>query len=133
MNGNKLLWDTNSVIYYLQATLPKSSSDSLIEFSRSNPPIISFITEIELLCWKGATENDIVMITRFISASKVIGIDDQILKKTISTRKNYNLKLGDSIIAATALELNLNLLTRDIKDFRKVPELSIIDPFEIKS
>ena len=36
----------------------------------------------------------------------------------------------DSFIAATALRHNLTLVTRNVKDFKNVPELKIFNPFE---
>lgn len=40
-------------------------------------------------------------------------------------RKNYSLKIADSAIAATALFTGSILLTRNVKDFRRVPELKL--------
>jgi predicted nucleic acid-binding protein len=44
-------------------------------------------------------------------------------------RRMYKkLKLGDAIIAATALEHNLALITRNIADFRNIAGLRVLDP-----
>ena len=39
------------------------------------------------------------------------------------------IKLPDCIIAATALDNNVSLVTRNVKDFQHIDELPIIDPF----
>ena len=39
------------------------------------------------------------------------------------------MSLGDAIIAATALELETELITRNVADFSHIPGLKIINPF----
>ncbi len=63
----------------------------------------------------------------FISTSTVIPLDDIVTQKTIELRKIKKLKLGDAIIAATALIHKLTLVTRNISDFRNIPELEVMD------
>jgi predicted nucleic acid-binding protein len=41
------------------------------------------------------------------------------------------MKLGDAIIAATAIELHLILLTRNTNDFKAISGLQIINPHEV--
>jgi len=52
------------------------------------------------------------------------------VKCCIQLRQSTSLKIPDAIIAATALDLELPLMTRNIKDFKKVPDLKWINPFE---
>ena len=52
-------------------------------------------------------------------------INAEIKKLVISLRKNYNLKLPDSIIAASALYHNLPLITAD-KQLGQISELNIL-------
>ncbi len=40
------------------------------------------------------------------------------------------MKLGDSIIAATALALGAELVTRNVDDFKHIAGLPVINPFE---
>ena len=40
-------------------------------------------------------------------------------------RGRYKLSLGDSIVAATVLSKNSILVTRNVRDFKKVPSLTI--------
>jgi len=39
------------------------------------------------------------------------------------------MKLGDAVIAATALEYGVPLVTRNVDDFKHIPGLQIINPF----
>jgi predicted nucleic acid-binding protein len=42
---------------------------------------------------------------------------------------DIRLKLPDAIITATALHLGLLLVARNVKDFKDIPEWSLINPF----
>ena len=55
-------------------------------------------------------------------------IDNSVLIKAIELRKTYKMKLGDSIIAATALLANIEIYTRNLDDFIKIPDLIVINP-----
>ena len=61
----------------------------------------------------------------FLAQCKIININSKIKLETIRVRKLFNTKLPDSIIIATALYLDLPLITSDI-DFRKIDELTLI-------
>ena len=127
--GVSYLWDTNTVIYYLQQLLPKEAEMFMDGVLNESIPAISLITEIELLCWKTENTNDIVVLKNFISDSFVFELDQRIKEKTIDIRKIYGLKLPDAIIAATALENNLTLISRNIKDFKRIKGLKLVNPF----
>ena len=55
-------------------------------------------------------------------------IDNAVLSKAIELRKTYKMKLGDSIIAATALLANIEIYTRNLDDFIKIPDLVVVNP-----
>ncbi len=59
----------------------------------------------------------------------VIPLNDDIVKATIALRKKNKIKTPDAIIAATAMVLDFTLVTRNIKDFTKIPLLKILDPW----
>jgi predicted nucleic acid-binding protein len=52
--------------------------------------------------------------------------------KTIHLRRTYKkLKLGDAIIAATALVHGFTLVTRNTKDFKNIEGLEVLDPYAL--
>jgi len=55
----------------------------------------------------------------------IINLNEQIKSNTIYIRKNYNIKLPDSIIAASALNFNLPLFSAD-KGFEKIEDLNFL-------
>lgn len=128
--GIKYLWDTNTVIYYLQQQFPPSAEqyiDNILEDSR---PGISVITEIELLCWNPPSQNDMEILLEFIRKTMIIDLENEIKYKTVDVRKTYNIKLPDAVIGATALVYELTLLSRNISDFENIQGLNIINPWD---
>ena len=61
---------------------------------------------------------------------EVIGFSEEIVSKTIELKSKYNLKLADTIIAATAMVNELVLCTRNLKDFNKIRKLKLYNPFD---
>ncbi len=119
MSGNKLFLDTNIILYLL------NGDQTLAELLNQKQFYISVITELELLGYKGITEEEQEVIESFVAQCKVITINNAIKKETIRIRKIYNTKLPDSIIIATALYLDLPLITADV-EFKKVEELTLL-------
>jgi len=128
--GIKYIWDTNTVIYYLQQQFPPLAEkfmDNLIYEAR---PVISAITEIELLCWKTATEKDLKVLQNFIYDALVIELEKPIKYKTADIRKKHKIKLPDAIIAATAMVYELILVSRNVSDFEDIEGLQLINPWD---
>lgn len=92
---------------------------------------ISAITEIELLCWKTATERDLKVVKDFIEDSIVFELEAAIKNKTVEIRRHQKIKLPDAVIAATALDHNLTLITRNTDDFKSVPGLNVFNPWSL--
>ena len=86
---------------------------------------ISVITELELLGYQSISEEDHKQIKAFLEECKIINIDSQIKEQTIELRKTYNLKLPDSIIAATSKHLDIPLITSD-QGFNKIEEIDVL-------
>jgi hypothetical protein len=131
--GLSYIWDTNAIVHYLQRRYPSSGEEFINKVALNHQPVISVITEIELLCWKTAAESDIVVLNNFISNSVIYELDQNIKLKTIEIRRKFKLKLPDAIIAASALVNNHILITNNLIDFNKVAKLKMIDPFALIS
>ena len=119
MNGNKLFLDTNIILYLL------AGDQTLAKVLNGKQLYISVITELELLAYKDITPNEESVITEFVAQCKTITINNAVKQETIRVRKTYNTKLPDSIIIATAIYLDLPLITSD-DAFKRVEELSLI-------
>ncbi|MFP5042144.1 type II toxin-antitoxin system VapC family toxin [Parasediminibacterium sp. JCM 36343] len=108
--------------------MAKCSLDNLL---KSNQPVISAITEIELLCWKSATEKDVELLHSFMNNSLVIELEKAIKLKTAEVRKANRIKLPDAIIAATAIVYDLTLLSRNTSDFKNIENIKMVNPWKI--
>lgn len=128
--GIKYVWDTNTVIYYLQQLFPPTAEEFIDNILKEAQPGISAITEIELLCWKTASEEDLEVLHDFINDALVIELERTIKFKTADIRRQYKIKLPDAIIAASALVYDLTLITRNTRDFESIEGLRLVNPWE---
>jgi predicted nucleic acid-binding protein len=129
--GQRYILDTNTVIDYVGDKLPQDSAlamDKLVNDELN----VSIIVKIETLGFNGE-KSEMQKLKDFLSLAKIYYVDDLIADKTIDLRKTYRkLKLGDAIIAATALANNLILISRNTKDFEDIFGLTCINPYELK-
>jgi len=119
MNGKEILVDTNIFLYLL------NGNDTLEQVLNGKNIYLSFMTELELIGYKEINTEQEKQIQNLIRDCSIIQLNDQIKRKYVELRRKYKLKLVDAIIAATALTLNLPLITAD-KQFRTVKELNLI-------
>jgi predicted nucleic acid-binding protein len=119
MSGNSVVLDTNIVLYLLRG------DQVLSELLYQRKLYLSFISQLELLAFKGITTTQSSEIKKFIQDCIVIDINDEIKQEVISIRKNSKLKLPDCIVLATARFLNLPLITSDL-DFKSTNFSEII-------
>jgi predicted nucleic acid-binding protein len=128
--GQRFLIDTNVIIGVLKNDIPKQNMPKFIEIINSSF-IVSTVVNIETLGFKGITPKDKSETERFLSQATVIYIDKLIEHKAIEIRQQKKMKLGDSIIAATALVNDLTIVTRNETDFYGLG-LMIYNPFDQK-
>jgi predicted nucleic acid-binding protein len=84
---------------------------------------------VEFLGWKEATHDEYHQAIDFLSNALVLAIDDPVIEKTIELKRMINIKLPDAVIAATCIVNNLGLLTRNVKDFDTIKNLTVYNPF----
>ena len=119
MSGNNLLLDTNVILYFL------NGDRTLIPILNNKNLFVSFITQLELLSYKGITKTDIKKITEFLKECTIIDINSSIKENTVTIKRKYSLKLPDSIIIATGMYLNSPLVSAD-NQFKQVEESNLI-------
>ena len=123
------LWDTNTVIYYLQQLFPPPAEKFIDSLLTTSHPAISVITEIELLSWRTDNEKDLNLLQNFIQDSFVLDLEQLAKQKAAMLRKTTRMKLPDAIIGATAITFDLTLVTRNTSDFNSVTEIKLINPW----
>ena len=68
----------------------------------------------------------------FLDLANVYPLDDNVTTKTIYLRRMYKkLKLGDAIVAATALVYNFTIVTRNTADFKNIEGLEVLNPYDL--
>ena len=91
---------------------------------------ISLISKIEVLGFHQLIEKDKIYFNACFSTLLNLHVDENIIEKAIELRRENKLSLGDSLIAATSLCFNLELVTRNLKDFEGIKGLKIINPIK---
>ena len=86
---------------------------------------ISTATEAELFAYPHLEEQEKGGIDNFLRTVGIVPVDSQIARSAGTLQSAYGLHLGDAMIAATAIFTGTTLLTRNIRDFKKVPSLRI--------
>lgn len=128
--GPRHLADSNAVIDYMGGLLPTPAAlrfDAMVneEFN------ISIVTRIEALGFDGPTDQ-MRELEEFLNLATLFYVDDAVAASAIGLRKTHRkLKLGDAIIAATALVHGFTLLTRNTADFKNIAGLTLINPHEL--
>jgi predicted nucleic acid-binding protein len=107
MSSNRILLDTNILIYLLQG------DEELREILEDKIWYISFITEIELLLKPNISDAETKAIKALIQECFVIEMNGVIKEMTISTGQKHKLKPADSIIYASASYLSIPFITAD--------------------
>lgn len=119
MNGNKLILDTNIILYLL------SGDKTVFEIINGKELYISFITELELLGFKGIETKELQIIKDFLAECKIIDLNSEIKVRVIDLKRSSSIRLPDAIIIATSQYLNIPLISAD-KEFNKVENLDLI-------
>ncbi len=111
-----------------------ANANFLINVHEGNPitepfldatPIVSVISEIELLGWKNLSPNDKKKLNALLNDCIIMQLTPEIKDIAIALKQQFAIKTPDAIIAATAKFLQLPLVTSD-KGFRKFTDMQII-------
>lgn len=99
-------------------------------YEKDSEGLISTITVMELLSGKSASEEARrKKIEKMLSLFKAIDVTFSIAEKAGEIRRKYSTNPIDSLIAATALSFNCNLVTCNINHYQMIDELVIWKPY----
>ena len=128
--GKRYLLDSNTVIDYIAGLYSDKATQWLNQLI-DDEIVVSVITKIEVLSFDPDKDDNYSILIDFFEASTILELSDSIVNKTIQMRQKQKIKLPDSVIASTALVHGLVLVSRNTKDFRSVPDLEVINPYDI--
>lgn len=114
------LIDSNIIIYASKPQYPELRALIL-----ENICAVSVISRIEVLGYHLLRTQDRIILEEFFSAATVFELTPNIVETAILLRQTKNISLGDAVIAATALEHELILVTRNHKDFAHIQGLEL--------
>ena len=124
----KVLLDTSILIDFLRR---KSKSDSLfVKLLQQKYQLnISIVTHTELFSGKTIWENEKLHleIETLCSGLHMLPLETEISKKAGKIRAQNNTTIIDAIIAATAINHGLSLVTLNLKDFEDIEGLRLFD------
>lgn len=91
---------------------------------------ISGITEGEVLSGRDCKKEIKLKETlELIALFTKVEVNNKILQKAAEFRRNYDIELPDAIIAATAFQQKCKLWTKNKKDFEKIKEIEVEEPY----
>ena len=133
MNGNKIVLDTNVIIF---ASKQQLYFDKLLE--NYDDVFVSIITYMEVYGYNFGNAIEKQLLDAFFENIEIIDVDTAIAQividyRTVSLKK---IKLPDAIILATAKKLNSTLLTDDWDDFLNMDntvKVVSVEPYKIKN
>ena len=122
------VFDSNTLIYYLNGVFSPRRRAQINDWIQEEA-LVSVITRIEVL---GYTQPDREQdrVNRFLALFQEISLEEEIVRATISIRRQHSIGVPDAIIAATALDLDVPLVTRNTSDFEAIEGLVLVNPFE---
>lgn len=118
MSGIECVADTNILIYLLEGRVTVDPYIKTIFAA-------SVVSEIELMGWYKISEAQKQILHRLIDRLHVIDLSVAIKQIAIDIKQHHKIKLPDAIIAATAIHLDVPLLTAD-RGFEKLKNLDVL-------
>lgn len=119
----KYLLDSNILIY---AARPTPAYATLRQRVQHPDVAVSALSQVEVLGFhRLEAQNELFL--RLALAALPPAISEAVLGRAVWVRQQFRLKTPDAIIAATALEHGLTLVTAD-QGFANLPGLPVLDP-----
>lgn len=124
----KIILDTNILIEIL-----KNNTKTIKIVEKFNIHYISEVTKMELF-YGAFNKQELEKLKKFIGLFEIIPINTNISNTASDLiyqySKSHNLNIPDGLIAATALETGYQLFTYNLKDFKYIDNISLINHFQ---
>ena len=124
----RTVFDSNILIYHLNGKLNRAA-EMLMQQAIEETAYISTITRIEVLGWPEQSEASFHRCEELLDQFIEQPLTDNIVDRCVALRRQRRIRIPDAIIAATALSLNLPLVTRNEDDFKDIEGIELINPF----
>ena len=115
----------------------------LVDLLRNYPPAVHFFSEPfeTRLCFSAITETELLRghanndarkredLLHILSSMEKIDITNPVALLAGDLARTHAMDVPDAIIASTALLNDQELITRNLKDFQKIPHLRVRSPY----
>jgi predicted nucleic acid-binding protein len=119
-----MLLDSNIVIYSAQP-----ENEFLRQLIAEKAPAVSAVSYVEVLGYHLLTDAERDHFDAFFAEARLLPLSQPVLDTAVRIRQARKMKLGDSLVAGTALFFDLTLVTRNVADFTGIADLRVLDPF----
>jgi predicted nucleic acid-binding protein len=116
-----VIFDSNVFIY---------AGNETIDLSKFEDTEVCYasISIIEALGFQEITAAEQRALQRIFNAYRRIELSPPIIERAVALRQSTKMSLGDAIVAATALDYDLELWTANIDDFKHIEDLKLVNP-----
>ena len=118
----KKIIDSNILIYSYKDFI------QLRGIFRDTSVYLSEISKMETLGFHQLKQDEKQYFVHIFEKNNIITIDSEIIDRAIELKQKQKMSIGDAIIAATALIYDLEIITRNTKDFEKIKGLKATNP-----
>jgi predicted nucleic acid-binding protein len=119
-----MLLDSNIVIYSAQP-----ENEFLRQLIAEKAPAVSAVSYVEVLGYHLLTDAERDHFDAFFAEARLLPLSQPVLDTAVRIRQARKMKLGDSLVAGTALFFDLTLVTRNVADFTGIADLRVLNPF----
>lgn len=116
--------DTNVLVYFLAGDLRVARRLDAWRAAHEMF-LVSTLVQAEVLSLPKLTRQDIERIEGLLGTMTLVPVDAPVARLAAEFRRQYRAKLMDAIIAATAFLRDAPLVTRNVKDFRRIKEIAV--------
>jgi predicted nucleic acid-binding protein len=118
------LLDSNIIIY---ATKP---GHEFLQTIIAAPDICtSAVSYVEVLGFHQLSASESELLEEFFASIPTLPLSPIVLDEAVSLRRQRKMRLGDALVAATAIAHGCELITRNVSDFNWITGLVVTDPF----
>lgn len=118
-----MLIDSNLIIYAVQPEF-----ESLREWLLDTLPKYSIISRVEVLGYYRLQANEKQALIKVLDNLEVVYLSRSSYELAINLKQQHKMSLGDALIAATCLEHDMSLATRNTDDFVWIAGLNLVNP-----
>lgn len=121
-----IILDTNIFIYLANGAL-------MAQELKDNDIAFPSIVKLEALGYAHITVAEQSYLEALFAECQQLEFDESIIRRSITLRQQNKMSLGDSIVAASALEHDCELWTANEKDFASIEDLRLYNPLTARN